>query len=283
MSYTIKQHRINRVISILPYALFAWLLISVYSCSSGSGEDEADQSKKEPTEEQYSVFTPSEKPNWAIDWTWRTSAPEWQEPSAYDYECSMQLRIQLYGELAQFSSDDDQMAIFMNGTCRCVSYRNVVGDGDQVVFLLNICGDSNETGQAMTLNYYCTKLKQSFIIDYLPRFEPNNLWGEDYTISLFIGEGSTKYPYNTELNVVLPDNPDYEKTKDDVVYIFVGEECRGILISSELYPGFKGVVYSYKEGEDAEVRYYSAEKKGYYTMKETFKLNNILQQVNFQY
>lgn len=282
MSYTIKQHRINRVVTILPYALFAWLLISMYSCSSSSGEDEADQNKKEPKEE-YSVFTPSEKPDWAIDWTWFTSAPEWEEPGPNEYECSMQMHIQLYGELAQFSSDDDQMAIFMNGICRCVSYRNVIENEDKVVFLLSIQGDSDETDGKMVLNYYCAKLKQLFVINYLPPFEPNNLWGEAYMLPLSIGKGSTKYPYGTQLAVVLPENPDYEKTKNDVVYIFVGEECRGTLISSDLYPGFKGIVYSREEGEEAEVRYYSAEKKGYYTMKQTFKLNNTLQQVNFKY
>lgn len=32
-----------------------------------------------------------------------------------------------------------------------------------------------------------------------------------------------------------------------------------------------------------EVRYYCAAKKGYYTMKQTVKLNNYIQQVDFKY
>jgi hypothetical protein len=280
MTYTIKEYSIGRGIGMWAYGFLAALLVSLYSCSSDDAATEPEQPK---SEESYSVFTASEKPGWAIDWTWLTLAPSWEEPSAYDYECSMQLHFELHDELAQFSSDDDQMAVFINGTCRCVSYRNVIEDTNQVVFLLNICGDSDETGEEMMLEYYCAKLKQSFIIYYLPDFEPNNLWGEEYMLPLYIGEGSTKYPYTTELAVMLPDNPGYEKIKDDVVYIFVGEECRGILISSEFYPGFKGIVYSYEKGEEAEVRYYCAEKKGYYTLKQTFKLNNVLQQVNFKY
>ena len=282
MSYMIRKHRINRVVSILPYALFAWLFIGLNSCSSDSGED-APAQPAQPEQEKYSVFTPSEKPDWAIDWTWVTAPPAWEEPTAYDYECSMQLHVELHGDLKQYSSDDDQMAVFMNGTCRCVSYRNVIENSDQVVFLLNICGNSDETGTEMMLEYYCAQLSQSFIIYQLPDFEPNNLWGAEYMLPLTIGDGCTKYPYKTELNVVLPGNPDYEVIKDDVVYIFVGEECRGVLASNELYFGFKGIVYSYDRGEEAEVRYYSATEKGYYTMKQTFTLNNLLQRFDFKY
>lgn len=245
-----------------------------WGCSSDS--DDASPDEKTPEE---SVFTPSEKPTWAIDWIWYdlTLPANWKDPDPFTYERAMELHVQLDEQFETFASEGDQMAAFMNGTCRGVSDINPNKE-----FMLYIQGNNEEIETLMEVKYYCSQLNQIFTIKNMP-FIPESDEDDKSNIVLTMGDGSTKYPYQTEVVVTLPNDPDYKEIADDLVFIFVGDECRAICTSNELWPGFKGIVFSRQLGEMAEVRYYSAAKKGYYTMKELVKLNNALQVIPFKY
>lgn len=240
-------------------------LILLCSCSS-------DDDKQSTT---FNVL-PS-PPLWTIDWMWHDEAPAWQSPAPTKFECSMYMLVELDQNLQPYSTDNDQMAIFINDECRGVSYRNVYPDG-HVVFLLHVKGNSTETEEEMELRYYSDGMHQLFVSNAVPPFTPNNILEEAFQMILELGDGSTKYPYRTELNVELPESLPSTPSEGDKMAVFVGDECRGICnYNKVIYNGWRGVVFSYEPGETAQVRYYSSDKGGVYTFGQTFVLNNDIQ------
>ncbi len=257
-------------------------LTILWGCSSSS-DDGSDPSQQQSQEEN-SLFTASEYPDWTINWKWFETTPNWQEPDRNQYAdpCSMQLRVVLDEGLASYSTDADKMAVFIDGTCRGVSPRNVLEQDGKVVFLMNIKGDRQEIGSTMELRYFSAQLTQTFKNKKLPPFEPDNLWGEKYNLVQEISMGSSKYPYTTKLSVVLPSELPFKAHSSDCVYVFVKDDCRGVFKTSTENV-FSGYVFSHNEGETAEIRYYSADKQGYYTIKSPVTLNNSDQTVNIKF
>lgn len=243
-------------------------LTLAWGCSSDSS-DENGSSR--------ATFSPvASAPDWHVDLTWHDTAPDWQDPSSTQFECSMNLLVELGHQLVPFSSPGDQMAMFINGECRGVSYRNVTDDGT-VVFLLHVKGTSEESSQPMQIRYYSAGASQLFINDEVPTFTPNNLMEEAFQLVFDPQTTSTKYPELTELTVYLPAELPFNVSEDDRLAVFVGNECRGVMVDGgELYPGWKGDVYGLQQGEKAQLRYYSAEKGGVYVFSEEVTLNGNL-------
>ena len=241
-----------------------------WGCSSDNEEN--------GSEERNSMFLTSAKPTWAIDWSSDAAAPDWQEPDATKFECSMNLLVELGDDVVSYSTDGDVMGVFIGGECRGVSYRNKLSDG-KVIFLLHVKGSSEESEHPMELRYYCDKLHHLTITDGVPPFMPNNMIDDmTYQLEEHLGDGSTKYPFFTELEILLPEQLPFTENDDDMLAVFVGDECRGVGAKDpEFIPGWRVVVYSVKENETAHVRYYSAETGGVYTIQQTFTLNNFLQ------
>lgn len=264
------------------------LLTLCWGCGSDSSDDQPSTPPQEQKgeEPEQSIFTSSDKPTWSIDWHGKQlQAPSWleQEKDPDTNYCYMDMYVELDDEHVAYSSDADKMSVFIDGVCRCVSTRNVLIDGGMIVYLLHVQGTDADADKQMVLHYYCAQLQQDFVIDYLPPFKPNNLWDQQYEMILSMGEGCTRFPFYTEVQVNLPGNPDYKETADDLIFFFINGECRGICKSDDLYPGFRGIIYSEKANEKAEVRYYSATKKGYYTMKDLVELNDDIQNIDFKY
>jgi hypothetical protein len=249
------------------------VLLLVWGCSSDENDNNQSLFGSSPT-----------RPAWKIDWTWHDEAPNWQEPPSTKYWCNMNLLVELLGDFLPYSTDEDQMAVFINGECRGVSYRNVTKEG-RVMFVLFVQGDSGESGQPMQLRYYSSGMRQLFVDSSMPPFFPNNLIEEEkYQLTMTpIGNG-TKYPVYTDLTVIMPENTPFNVSNDDIMAVFVGDECRGICKrNEELYSGWKGNIHGKQQGETAQVRYFSAEKGGIYTVAQTFTLNNTLQQINISF
>lgn len=243
----------------------------LWGCSSDNDDDN-----------QGSFFTQpvSQRPTWQIDWSSDATEPDWQDPDATKYECSMNMLMELDEETARFSTDDDVMAVFIGGECRGVSYRNKMLNG-AVAFLLHIKGSSEESGKEMKIRYYCASLHHMTIVDAVPSFTPNFLLNDTYSSVLSIGNHSQKYPVLTELTVMMPEKLPFTINADDMLAVFVGDECRGHgVYNPEVFPGWKVSVYSVQKGEQAQVRYYSAEKNCIYPFSKTFKLNGDLQAEN---
>lgn len=257
-------------------------LTMAWGCSSDS---EGSNNKDGQGEQQWtgSTFAASEKPAWAVDWASNAAKPDWQEPVATKYECSMNMLIRLVQDLAPYSTDNDLMAVFINGECRGVSYRNKLADG-RVVFLLHVKGTSEEANQQMELRYYCDGLHHLNVTNSISPFVPNNVLDETYQSDFDIDNGSTKYPLKTNLTVMLPEQLPFVASADDMLAVFVGNECRGIgYQGGDLYEGWRVKVVGAQEGETAQIRYYSADKAGTYTILKTFKLTGNLQQENISF
>lgn len=170
------------------------------------------------------------RPVWQIDWTWNDGSPDWQDPASTQFECSMNVLVELDDCFLPYSTVGDKMAMFINGECRGVSFRNVI-DGERVLFLIHVKGRSEETSQHMELRYYSAGMKQLFIDYNMPMFSPGNLMDEAHQLILTPAGCSTKYPIYTEIYVRLPEQMPFTFSPDDQMAVFVGDECRGIFMS----------------------------------------------------
>lgn len=246
--------------------MIMWMaaLTMVWGCSSDDNEGTA-------------VFKSAQRPAWAIDWTYNDPVPSWDDPVSAQFECSMNVLVELDDQLRDFSTNADRMAIFISGQCRGVSLPNETPDG-RVFYLLHVMGASEEEGHGMNLRFYCDSIHHLFAEDFILPFTPNNVMDETYQIVLNPLGKSSKYPLFTSLTVMLPDNLPFHVTKRDVMAVFVGDDCRGFLEPSDEYPGWRGQIYGRTANEQAHVRYFSAERGGVYICEKTFTLSNYMQQ-----
>jgi hypothetical protein len=144
---------------------------------------------------------------------------------------------------------------------------------------MHVSGNSDEAGQPMELRYYCDGWHHMSVTKDIPPFVPNNIMDETCNIDLNIGKGSTKYPISTLLSALMPQKLPFTVSTNDMIAVFVGEECRGIgSMNPEYFDGWRITVYSAQPEETAQLRYYSAEKGGIYTILKTFKLTGTIQQ-----
>ena len=205
-----------------------------------------------------------------MDWTAADTKPSWQNPDPTLYDSNMFYLVRLDEELKEYSTDNDMMAMFMNGICRGVSARNVSEDGN-IFFLLHVKGKGSESGEPLELRYYCDKLHHTNVLPDITTFVPNNIITPTIKI-LRIEDGSSKYPVSTTLTIVIPKELPFTVNDNDKVAVFVGEECRGVgQREADIKDRWQMSVYG-KAGETAQIRYYSAEKKGAYTLLKTVEL-----------
>lgn len=255
--------------------LFLTILATVWGCKKDDNDNDSGSDEPQWTN---SSFTGAAKPTWSIDWSSNTPAPDWQEPTAGKYECIMNILIELDSETISHSTSGDRIAVFIGDECRGVSYPNKLLHG-KVYFLMHVSGNSDEAGQPMELRYYCDSWHHMTITKEIPPFVPNNIMDENCKIYLNIGKGSTKYPISTLLSALMPQKLPFTVSTNDMIAVFVGEECRGIgSMNPEYFDGWRITVYSAQPEETAQLRYYSAEKGGIYTILKTFKLTGNIQQ-----
>ncbi len=259
------------------------IMMAALTLAWGCSSSDDDATNGGDQEWNGSTFDVSAKPAWAIDWSSDVVKPDWQDPDPTKYECSMTMLIRLVDNLAPYSTDDDMMAIFMGGECRGVSYRNKLADG-KVAFLLHVKGTSEEANQHMELRYYCGGLHHLTITEAISPFVPNNVLDNIYKIDFDITHGSTKYPLNTMLTVILPQKLPFTPNSDDMLAVFVDGECRGVgYQNADLYEGWRVSVMGRSADETAQIRYYSADKGGTYTILKTFNLTGNIQQENISF
>jgi hypothetical protein len=256
----------RRVARFLPLYLFTFLPL-LWSCSSDSDDHQSTDNSIHAT------FTKAAKPSWAIDWSSNAVAPDWQDPASTEFECSMDLLVNMEEQYLPYSTDNDMVAIFYGDECRGVSYRNVMADGG-VTYLLHAKGSSEEIGQPMNLRFYCDQLHLITIPEWKPLFTPNNLTFDAHQLKLTLQNGNSKYPYRTYVIVKHTKELPFYLTKDDMWGAFIGDECVGIG-KAYLYENFSWQfeVYCKDFTQLAELRYYSADKGGIYTFNTQIPLN----------
>jgi len=243
-------------------------------------------SDNDGNEEQWngSTFAPADKPAWAVDWTSTATKPDWKTPDLSKYELNMYFLVELDEEAARYSTDEDVMAMFINGECRDVTvHRNILPDN--VVFMLYFKGSSSEVGKPLELRYYCDKLHYMSTITSFTTFVPNsdNSPIKDFTKVLHLGDGSAKYPVCTQLTVMMPQKLPFTVSGNDMLAVYVGNECRGVGKKAETQDCWQVPAYSAQQGDIAQIRYYSAEKSGVYSILKTVKLGGTPQQENISF
>ena len=142
----------------LSIVLLASLVLG--ACSSNDNDDSKNAA--------YSEEKVSEAPEWQIDWSNSQDCPDWSEPDGTLYENWTILMVQIEETLQPFVSENDMMAIFVNGELRGLANPATIMDGEltgTATFLMKAYGNetSKETVHA-SLQYYSQKLNMSISI-----------------------------------------------------------------------------------------------------------------------
>lgn len=253
--------------SNLLYIQLLALLVSVVmtSCSSDSDNESI---------ENHATFVKVDKaPDWQNEWldamVYTDSKPDWELVDMSDFDSHSVLVVKLDKELIPRSTDDDIMAVFVDGECRAISPRNVVSD--EISFVLNVRGSSSGFGSEFSLCYYSGGLHQIFKVTEQGGILINEyILGTDKDFTLPLIYGGNKFSDITICIVQLPDNAPFKQTDDDLIAAFVGGECRGVCKMKDNWLR----IFTHSPNEQVTLRYYSAESGGVYTDCTPIDYNN---------
>ena len=231
----------------------------------------------------YSFTATTARPNWAIDWYNNEPAPNWKEPDQNLFEHSMYFIIALPDNLVPYSNEDDVMAVFIDGECRSVAKASplMLDDWNKVYFIHKVRGNDTDKEVYFSLKYYSGGLKHTFILDGTDQYVPDFILGLEEDIVLNLMAGSTKYPYQMVIVPTLTGLVPFTPSPDDLIAVFVGDECRGVAPAVE-EEASSMVVYGRHDGEEATLKYYSAEKQVIYTFNEKMTIQVLSQPVPVQ-
>ena len=238
--------------------MLAAALTTLWGCSSS--DDDSPNA--------YS-FETSEKPAWSVDLAGNDADPAWQDidQSKYGYGDKMVVTVKLEDELAKHVSSDDRMVVFIGEEQRTrPSAPNIFDDGS-VYFVLNIGGNSSDREINIRLCYWCAQLRQLFTIEEKSTFRPELSYGNtsDYVPPLL--KGCKKYPVQNELTVNAPESAPFAHAEGDLVAAFAGNECRGAGTVGEPF-----TVFRTSADEVLQVRYYSVQQSGVYSLTKSIDL-----------
>lgn len=256
-----------------------WMLVAAaftmaWSCSSSDENDNNDNGGLTGT----SSFMASQQPQWQVDMNDNQQPPQWEAPDPSKYECKMIVMLRLQDELVPYSTDDDVMAVISNDECRALSKRD--GNAQKVYFVINVHGNTSESGGNFRLCYYSGGLKQLFQLDTPQNtfFNERNV-GIDNDFSPPLLDGATKYAVKTKVNVSFPlTNGDPILTENDQLAVFVDGECRGVGKAGQPF-----TVFTNSTGERGELRYYSQKRGGIFIAAKRLTLTGEPQSVTFEF
>ena len=276
-----KKLFINTVI-MLAALTFLW------GCKSDDDDKIVDPDP--PTTEWVAV---SEKPNWNVDWTANDAKPNWEEPDASLYEHWMIIVLRMEDEIEPYVSEDDPLAVFIDGELRGLSLVaiNLVTPDSKfygIYYILKVYGNQ-EAGQKVkfTAKYYSNKLKQLFTIEGEDTFVHEGVMGtsEDDLILPFLS-GSTKYPVTMNLQVQFEQNDTdpISPSADDMVAVFVGDECRGCTTLGNTVPQQVNITVRGRVADEAAtLRYYSARKNAVTSFSTPIHINAGTENAQFKF
>lgn len=213
------------------------------------------------------TFIEVARPEWSVDLVGNDVAPSWLAPDPTLFESSMFIMVKLQDELVPYSTDDDLMTVFINGDCRTVPSKRNVDQSGNIYFVLKIRGNGNDRDVLFALSYYSAGLHRIFTLEGQQTFATEVTYGyaEDFVPPLL--SGCTKYPVQNTLTVNLPAKAPFTAADGDCVAVFVGNECRGVGTVEEPFTVFRTA-----ENETLQLRYYSAQKGGVFTLTQAVTL-----------
>lgn len=242
------------------------VLATAWGCSTDTDEQTGTENGLATTMPPSAGYTfeHADRPAWGVDLTGNDAAPDWGNFNMSLYENSMYVLVTLQDELAAHSTEADRMAVFIGGERRTqLAVPNFYDDG-AVRYVLRIYGNSTDRNVRFTLQYYSVALKQLFSIGTEEKFVPEFTYGniKDFVPPLL--RGCKKFPVQNQLTVSLPGQTPFTPDNNDLVAVFVGDECRGVGVAGKPFNVFRT-----SETEKLTLRYYSVQQAGIYTMAQT--------------
>ena len=182
------------------------------------------------------TFIEVARPEWSVDLVGNDVAPSWLAPDPTLFESSMFIMVKLQDELVPYSTDE-------------------------------IRGNGNDRDVLFALSYYSAGLHRIFTLEGQQTFATEVTYGyaEDFVPPLL--SGCTKYPVQNTLIVNLPAKAPFTAADGDCVAVFVGNECRGVGTVGKPFTVFRTA-----ENETLQLRYYSTQKSGVYTLTQAVTL-----------
>lgn len=276
------------------YYFSTMLIAALTMLSSCSSSDDDDNNKEEKNESSYVQTPGSETLQWMIDWYANDEEPNWQFPETSSFENWAIFMVQLQPELASFATNGDMMAVMINDQLRSVAHpaqdlsKSTDYDDPTIYFILKVYGnDFTSKTQKFTIKYYSAYLHQMFTLSGHEKFVPEKVYGVDEDFIPTFTQGSSKYPVVMTLNVTPTRSPesDFKLSEGDMLGVFVGDDCRGILLgyNKMLSQPVTLPVYGKQEGEVATLRYYNAEKNVILSFKQSINISEGNQSYNINF
>ena len=266
-----KMKKIFIMLLLIPSMALLWGCDDDDDNGNGSGNDQKTVLKE----------VSAGLPQWTIDMYGDEPTPNWQAPDPSLYENWMIFMVRMQEELTPYVSDDDMLALFINGELRAVNHpakpadEHLQDNTEATFFILKVLGNEDASQEVeATLKYWSSRLHQTFTVKGKGRFIPEQVKGVDTEFLPDIMLGSSKYPVTAWLNMnFTPEEYGFKRSADDIMGVFIGDECRGI---NRIYRnGYtdepRVVVFSKKEGEEARLLYYNATNDRVYETGKTFK------------
>ena len=210
------------------------MLTAALTIAWGCSSDNNDENV--PTENP-STFAQAEKPTWSVDFTGSDPQPQWTDPDQSLYTTSTTILAKLEDELAAHYTADDRMTVFVGDECRAVPSIPNRDKAGNVFFLLKTLSDDSDYG---------------FDSDFVPP----------------LLQSCKRYPVQGRLTVSLPGTMPFTAAADDQVAVFAGSECRG---TGRV--GMPFTVFCTSAEESLQLRYYSAQQGGIYTLTQPVTIN----------
>lgn len=232
-------------------------------------------------EKENTSFTVEESeavPSWQMDWSYNQERPDWQAPQASDYENWAVLLVKMEDALLPYISDDDMMAVFVEGELRSLASPALNLGSEEPsyssYFLLKVYG--NETQEKLLdikLCYYNSRLRHIFTRTAQINYQPDEIYGVDEDIIPQFTLGAEKYPVviNVQVDGIIA-KAGLTPAEDDICAAFVGDECLGV--ASLTIDNSTMTIFGHQQDEVATLKYYRAEEKKIYTFPDAVKISD---------
>lgn len=158
-------------------------------------------------------------------------------------------------------STKDVIAFFDADECLGVTSPEKLEDG-RWVYYFNIY-QPNKTEDKVTLGYFSDNLKQAFYWPHCLEYHTDAIvgtMGEPFSVNTL---DATTYPLVISADLNLPANMLSKTSSKDVLGVFSGDQCRGVLTSSGSGK-YRGTVHMIKVDEELTVQYFCATEKRVY-------------------
>lgn len=248
----------------LKVVLLASLVAGACSCESDATEKGG-----------FSVTRVSEAPVWEVDWTSDQQRPDWTQPDASAYENWTIVMVQIEEALQPYVTDDDLMALFVNGELRGMA-SPAVAKGDSQAgstkFVMKVYG--NESGNEtvnMSLKYYNSRLRHMFTLSDDITLSSDETTGTDEDYIPPFTMGSEKYPMMKTVDVETILTLLGIEPESGMIAAFVGGECRGVA-TVESYGSSKLIIHGRTQGEKIMLKYYDEVTKTVFTISDAVKM-----------